>query len=321
MRKEDLANWMREDKKRESILLSMANLWDKMDSLTRLTELFPKPVEQRARPSRYVFAMSAIAATIVMASVLVLFDVNPTSILRDDTSAVAVSSMSVFETAVGEQSSASLPDGTKVFLNTNTLLQVNITKEYRLLVLERGEVNIQVAPDKDRPLRVIAAGNVIEAVGTVFNLEISGDQMIELVVTEGKVSVGLYNDTGASDRDVSVGAPAVQISSVTVSAGEQLMLGIPDSEVKVIEPEEIEVRLSWKDGNLIFRGESLEEAVEEISRYTSVEFTFLDESLKTVRIAGLFKAGDVDGLLSTLKENFDISYQWVSEGKILLSSN
>jgi transmembrane sensor len=109
-------------------------------------------------------------------------------------------------------------------------------------------------------------------------------------------------------------------SSVTVAAGEQLILGSSQEEITEVSLEEIEVKLSWRQGNLIFRGESLEDAVAEIGRYTTVEFVILDDDLKRVRIAGLFRAGDVDGLLATLRENFDISYQWTDDGKILLSS-
>ena len=70
----------------------------------------------------------------------------------------------------------------------------------------------------------------------------------------------------------------------------------------------------------MFRGESLEYAVAEIGRYTTVEFVIMDEELKEVKIAGLFRAGDVDGLLATLRENFDVTYDRTGDGKILLSS-
>ena len=109
-------------------------------------------------------------------------------------------------------------------------------------------------------------------------------------------------------------------SSVTVAAGEELILGSPEEEVAEISPADIEVKLSWRDGNLIFRGESLEDAMEEVGRYTSVDFVFLDDDLRKVRIAGLFKAGDVNGLLAVLRENFDIVYEQVNEQKVLLST-
>ena len=58
--------------------------------------------------------------------------------------------------------------------------------------------------------------------------------------------------------------------------------------------------------------------MKEVSRYTSIAFVFLDDDLKKVRIAGLFKAGDVDGLLAVLRQNFDIAYERVGEEKVLL---
>jgi transmembrane sensor len=94
-----------------------------------------------------------------------------------------------------------------------------------------------------------------------------------------------------------------------------------DSEsLDTLEPEEIEVQLSWREGNLIFDGESLHQAVSEISRYTTVEFVFVDEDLQRIRVAGLFKAGDLTGFLASLRANFDIAYEQVNDNTILLSA-
>ena len=54
--------------------------------------------------------------------------------------------------------------------------------------------------------------------------------------------------------------------------------------------------------------------------YTSVEFVFLDEEAKRIRVAGLFRAGDVKELLIALRENFNITYERVGNYRILLSS-
>jgi transmembrane sensor len=112
--------------------------------------------------------------------------------------------------------------------------------------------------------------------------------------------------------------------SVLVAAGQEVVIDSTDDALEAvvteaIDSDEIAVKLSWREGNLIFRGESLEDAVLEIGRYTAVQFVFLDEESKKVRVAGLFKAGDVDGLLTALRQNFNISYEWVADDKIVLS--
>ncbi|MFT6733629.1 MAG: transmembrane sensor, partial [Polaribacter sp.] len=75
-----------------------------------------------------------------------------------------------------------------------------------------------------------------------------------------------------------------------------------------------------RGGNLFFRGESLEKIIEEIERYTQVEFEIFDEDLKRIRVAGLFKAGDVKGLLETLEKNFNVTNKKIGNNKILLSN-
>jgi transmembrane sensor len=78
--------------------------------------------------------------------------------------------------------------------------------------------------------------------------------------------------------------------------------------------------LSWRSGNIIFRGESLATAVAEVGRYTPVEFVFLDPKLKKLRVAGLFKVGDISGFLSTLEANFNILSERGDNEQIFLSS-
>jgi transmembrane sensor len=225
----------------------------------------------------------------------------------------------VYETAVGKHSSVTLADGTQVALNTNSLLLVDYTAAHRLLTLERGEIHVRVGKHDDRPLSVIAGDNVVQSIGTEFNIEITDEQHIEVVVTEGKVRIATRTQAAGHGAIMIEPAPPLP-APVTVAAGEALVLGRSDEEITKISADDIKVKLSWRNGNLIFRGESLEEAVKEIGRYTSVEFVFLDDDLKKVRVAGLFKAGDVDGLLFALRENFDVVYERVDDTKILLSS-
>jgi transmembrane sensor len=213
-------------------------------------------------------------------------------------------------------------DGTQIMLNTNSRVSVNYTTNNRFLYLERGEMHVSVAHDLSRPLSVIVGGRVVQAVGTEFNIEITGEHSIELVVTEGVVMVGILERPidGTASQEPLILTPL----SALVAAGQEVVIDSTDDApeavvTKAIDSDEIAVKLSWREGNLIFRGESLEDAVLEIGRYTEVQFVFLDEESKKIRVAGLFKAGDVDGLLTALRQNFNISYEWVADDKIVLS--
>ena len=110
---------------------------------------------------------------------------------------------------------------------------------------------------------------------------------------------------------------------MAIAKGEKVNLNSADistDKIVKVEQSEITARLSWRSGNLIFKGESLAEAMEEISRYTNIEFELTDdEYLRNVQVAGMFKTGDVTGLLEILNKNFNISHEKVSKNKILLS--
>jgi transmembrane sensor len=327
---EALKSWLSASEANRATLMKMAKLWDRMDLLAKLADICPVGGSVPARPFRFAWPVTALAASLLLGSVL-LTRLLPDTGTQEVAVPVAVTAAAniaadVYETAIGEQATRQLGDGSRIVLNTNSRVSVRYTQGNRLLYLERGEIHVTVAQDKARPLSVLVAGRVVQAVGTEFNIEITGGQRIELMVTEGVVVVGIVdasveNSTGEGNAQ----APLVLTQDSTlVAAGQEAVIDAgadPTGPVvtDTIDTEDIAVKLSWREGNLIFRGESLEEAVSEVERYTEVQFIFLDEESKKVRVAGLFKAGDVDGLLAALRENFDISYEWVADDRITLS--
>lgn len=315
--REMLGEWLAADTRNRDVLLQMAELWDNMSALSRLSDLFPIPATSASRPRQVRWAAAAAVVIAVLAAGWAAIMLDLETKPAESRASGDLESEIVFATAKGEQSTVHLPDGSNVVLNTDSLIKVDYTQAYRLLRLERGELHVEVARDTARPFFVIAGDKIVRAVGTAFSLEITSDQRIELIVTEGKVVVGVNLNPDAVLANV---APNGLHSSVTVTAGEQMILDVDDEETKSVSPEEIDIKLSWRQGNLVFRGESLEDAVAEIGRYTTVEFVIVDEDLKKVRIAGMFKAGDVDGLLATLRENFNVTYERTGDGKILLTA-
>lgn len=305
---QELKTWLSQHPDNRRELLRLASLWDKMDSLSLLTELFP-PARQPNRRKVFYPAIAASLALLVVAGWLVQrsFDwpgtaANPT----------AANVSSIYETAVGERSTVRLPDQSVLTLNTNSLIKVTYAQTHRLLVLERGEMSIEVAHDPRRPLSVSAGRKVVRAVGTAFNVQIIDSGQVELIVTDGTVMV----------VDDAVTAPVRTIGTTprTVTKGERVLLGADRETISKVSDSTLSAELSWRQGNLIFRGETLAVAIAEVSRYTPVKFEIADERLKDLRIGGLFKAGDVDGLLATLKENFNIDSERLDAERVLLKA-
>jgi len=318
--KSELQAWLSSSAKNTEVLLEVAHLWDKMDDLSRLSDLFPQTSPSITKKSSAW--LGALAASVIFAISIGFYQsgFNFSLFGQSDPSAVVAVQMN-YQTGIGESNTINLPDSSKIVLNTNSFVQVRYTSNARIIDLQRGEIHIDVAHDKTRPLSVIASGKVIQAVGTAFNVEVRND-FVELIVTDGKVLVAA-SDLAKAKTDIDDIAKRLPQSSMAVSKGEKIDLDLTGNSVeKVIKVDQIDVAasLSWRTGNLIFRGESLAEAMAEISRYTDVTFELSDDKqLQEVEVAGMFKTGDVTGLLEVLSNNFNIRYERVGNDKIILN--
>lgn len=317
-----LKSWLAADKQNVAVLLEVAQMWDKMDDLSRLSDLFPQTPQAAAKKHKIAPWITSIAASLLLALTLAFYPFDDSlSPFKQKASSAVVAMQASYQTNIGESNTIILPDNSKIVLNTNSFVQVKYTAAARIIELLRGEIHIDVAHDKSRPLSVMAGGEVIQAVGTAFNVEVRND-LVELIVTDGKVLVAKQPNT-ALNTAIEDMAKKLPQNSMLISKGEKVNLDISGQtpqEVIKVDPLELAASLSWRNGNLIFRGESLAEAMAEISRYTDITFELAeDEKLQQVQVAGMFKTGDVTGLLDVLSRNFNISYEKVSKDKIILS--
>lgn len=322
--KHTLQVWLSAHPQHITVLLEVAQLWDKMDELSRLSDLFPvAPVNHKASPKW----ISAMAASFVLALMVGIYQVGVNfTLFGFGQESVVVAKQMNYQTEIGESNTIVLPDNSKIMLNTNSFVQVRYTPTARIIELQRGEIHIDVAHDTTRPLSVIAGGKVIQAVGTAFNVEVR-NQLVELIVTDGKVlvatSIQKNEPTNINDFDLETMSKRLPQNSMAISKGEKVDLdltGTTIEKVTKVDPIDVAASLSWRQGNLIFRGESLADAMAEISRYTNIEFELdSDEKLTNVKVAGMFKTGDVKGLLEVLNSNFNIKYERVSSNRFALS--
>jgi len=319
-----LANWLDEDVKNSEVLVEVATVWDKINVLAYLSDFFPHSTKDISKPKPQIDFWSFKPAlyacvTVLLISAPVFFNLNGSSFEPQQTAN--------YETEIGEKKVILLPDGSEVVMNTNSKLSLDYTSSARLLRLTQGEIYVRVAKE-DRPLSVMAIDRIVQAKGTEFVVEITDDQKVDVMVTEGRVVVGIqplknhYPKNRSIQNNLTPPPLLVQLAdnSNSLSAGEQLTLRDSAANKQMIESDDIEVRLSWRKGGLIFRSIPLEKALREVERYTSVEFEVLDEKLKSRVLTGRFRTGDVTALLDMLETNFGIQAEFDGEDRILLSS-
>jgi transmembrane sensor len=95
-----------------------------------------------------------------------------------------------------------------------------------------------------------------------------------------------------------------------LTAGQRISIPVEHekiSDVIELDTSEVTRSLSWKEGKLVFAGESLEDVIQEITRHTKVKIDVLDPQLKSMRIGGQFQVGETDTLFYVLESGFGIS--------------
>jgi transmembrane sensor len=205
-----------------------------------------------------------------------------------------------YETRVGEQRDVRLPDGSLVTLNTGTAISIRYDEERRYIELERGEALFSVEHDAARPFDVAAGGTLTRALGTEFNVDLRAAQ-VTVSVLQGAVRVA-----------------AIEAQLPVTALGKGQALKVHRDDRRVLEAEADLRRIhAWRTRRLEFDDTPLAEAIEEFNRYSSVRVTLGTETLGTVRVSGMFRVGDAESFLFSLREVLNLQAH-ESAGEVVL---
>lgn len=218
----------------------------------------------------------------------------------------------IISTALGEQRSVTLDDGSVVFVNTQSRIAVTYSDEYRTVEVERGEALFDVEENADRPFRVIAGDTIAEALGTRFNVRYINDEA-EVSVIQGTVAVTrdgyLFKelDRSQSDADVAdlIEVGALDDGRIILVAGESAELSAT-SWVPTLAVTNADVVSAWTTRRLMFDEDRLEDIAAEFNRYNRVRLVIESETLSNERLSGVFSADDPESLVDFLTMTNDV---------------
>lgn len=336
-----LREWLARSPVHREQLGRLADFWGKMNVLTELAVPLGHPARRAnggflhgLRRVNLRTGLASLAATIVAIGIGVA-----TSLwyLPDP----LLSSNGLYATAVGQQQSTTLADGSVVLLNTNSQLKVDYNSEFRNIRLLQGEAHFTVEKDAAHPFRVYAGNRRVQAVGTAFSVYLK-DNTVDVTVTEGEVALvavdRLISSPVLPQETMHATNQAPGTNEIvdaefseplgTVKAGESATIpsiidagsALTIDAVKTIEDLEMAKRLSWRDGILTFAGDPLVVVVEEISRYTTVSIEITDPVVMATRIGGRFPIGETDAMFDALEANFGLRVTRLSHDRVLVSA-
>lgn len=212
-----------------------------------------------------------------------------------------------YQTAVGEQRSITLEDGSVVQLNTHSQLRTRFSRSLRAVELMDGEAIFHVAKDAQRPFRVRTGATDIVAVGTAFNVNADDTRTI-VTVLEGRVRV--------DSRVANSSARGVQSTPIVLDIGQQLIVAPAQPVVRLTLPSTEKVT-SWTQRRLILEETSIADAAAEFARYSPRQIRVVDPAIGARKVTGVFDAADPASLIEFLRADETVAVTTDGDGWIV----
>jgi len=195
----------------------------------------------------------------------------------------------------GGEYQLSLSDGTKVWLNAETILKYPVTfsGKTREIFME-GEAFFEVAKNADWPFIVHTSALKVNVFGTSFNIRAYPDEEASTTtLVSGKVSLiqsGNHKEYNLTPNDQAI------VSNLET----------------VIQKVNVNQFIAWKNGRILFEENTLEEVFNNLSRWYDIEVDYTDEEIKNLRFSiDVRRYSEFDELLKiiglTKKVKFEIN--------------
>jgi ferric-dicitrate binding protein FerR (iron transport regulator) len=201
----------------------------------------------------------------------------------------------------GSRTSVTLPDGSLVWLNSNTtLFYPNLFSGKKRMITLDGEAYFEVAKDDKKAFIVKTSGRSVEVLGTTFNVEAyAKDTVFKVSLFTGKVKIRM--DDEASD-------------CVYLNPGEAAELTGRTFHIKSANAN----TSRWKDGLIILDNNSFVEIMHLFEKYYNLEIIIHNNNVKNLGYQGKLRIADgIDHALRVLQSDFHFTYKREKDSNII----
>lgn len=192
-----------------------------------------------------------------------------------------------------------LPDGSQLHVNAQTRLRLDFSAEQRLIQLEHGQLYIEVAPDKERPLFVDAGSGRVRVVGTGFDVR-RGDRELVVAVAHGQVA---FDTPG--ERQPPLLLSARQGATYDLARGTLTRRELGEQQVA-----------DWREGHVSFRNRELASLIDELGLYRQQPVVLADPTLGRYKVSGNLDVHDPDALLNALPALLPVKTTLLADGRL-----
>ncbi len=224
----------------------------------------------------------------------IVYEKNPADKKKN---ALVASVINTIQTPKGGKYQIRLPDGSKVWLNSASTLSypTAFTGKERIVKL-KGEAYFEIAPRKSMPFRVESDDQIVEVLGTHFNVNsYDNEDFTKTTLIEGSVKVILNTRSNISGK------------TKLLKPGEQSSINSSKSDIK-IENVDTEKAIAWKNGYFKFKNTPIQEIMREVERWYDVELIY-EGNMPTDEFTG-FVSNDVNisAVLKILEQSGGVKF-------------
>ena len=267
-----LDQWIAQSVAHRVAYLRLDAAWSSADRLAAL-----RPAEEAA-PRRLLPLLMRVAAVVAVASVLGVGAMRT----------FAPPPERVFSTKIGGRETVSFADGSKVELNTDTIVRARMTTQSREVWLDKGEAYFSIKHDPAHPFTVMVDGHRVTDLGTNFFIRREGSR-VEVGLVQGRARV--------ENRSIMASQSALLAPGDVVTATDDSM----SMEKKPVS--ELDNALAWRHGMLVFHRTPLSRVAAEYNRYNRAKIMITDADVARRPITATVPVNDL-AAFARMAQNF-----------------
>lgn len=196
----------------------------------------------------------------------------------------------------GGQYQLKLPDGSMVWLNAASSITYPVAFSGNERMVEiTGEVYFEVVHDARMPFKVKAGKEIIEDLGTHFNINVYDDEpMLKTTLLEGSIKIQSADvDSSDSNEQEVILKPGQQAQIIKASS----------RQIKVVNDVNTEAVVAWKNGQFHLKGMDMGALMRQLARWYDVDVEF-EGKVPDKRFGGSISRNvNLSAVLEALRDN------------------
>ncbi len=270
-----------------------------------------KPIPRKQARTLRIAILTAAAAAAVLGIIFLPGLFGRTTVHK------GVISNNTISTRPGSRSKVQLPDGTQVWLNSDSRLTYNqgFPADSREVQLT-GEAYFDVAKDKSHPFVIHTSTVDIKVLGTSFNVKsYENERNTETALFQGSIQVSPHNNPEQKillkpDQKLIVQNNKLSVTGISPGPAKNntdeplITLG----KVHFQKKDSSATETLWMKNQLALDGAALDEVALQIERWYGVKVVITDERLKSIHYNAVFEDESLQQVLEALRLSGNFTY-------------